>query len=897
MHRFQQQLDSSRQIVTELFDLKAFDQALEQALIQSSTPLPLFRQTLKSAAETLKELFLAGRVATELVLARAHLVDLLIVRAWRLYFDQAEDQNIALVAVGGYGRHELHPGSDIDVLILLRDSDEPYREAIGSFLLFLWDIGLEVGHSVRNIAECAEEAARDITVATNIQESRLLIGPADLFTALTELNAPDRIWPGPDYFRVKLEEQNARHLKYDETAYNLEPNVKEGPGGLRDIQMIGWVAKRHFGVDTLHELVDHAFLTEQEYKTLHEGQAFLWQIRFGLHVLTGRREDRLLFDHQRSLAQQFGYRDKYNRLAVEQFMKQYYITVMELSRLNEMLLQLFKEEILYADDSAEPVVLNNRFQLRKGFIEVRHEGIFRQYPFALLEIFLLLQQHPEIKGVRANTVRLIRDHRYLVDENFRSDLRCRSLFMEIFRQSHGLTHELRRMNLYGILAAYIPAFSNIVGQMQHDLFHVYTVDEHTLRVIRNLRRFTVPEFRPEFPLCSDVIEIIPKQELLLLAGLFHDIAKGRGGSHSELGAIDATEFCRRHELNAYDTDIVAWLVKSHLLMSATAQRQDISDPDVVYQFAQQVGDLNHLNYLYLLTVADIRATSDSVWNAWKDSLLKQLYHATRRTLRRGLDNPLIHSEHIAKVQQQACDLLKKENLRNEEIKQLWEELGNEYFLRYDADEICWHTRDILQASEDDLPLILCRRASQRGGTEIFIYTHNRRNLFATITLVLEQQGINVVDARIFSSSSDFTLDTFLILGADNEPIQDQEIIARLHSKLQEKIRANEAKIKPLAVNLPRQAKHFRFPTSIQIETDEQDQRTILNITAYDRPGLLSRIAVALSQCEVQIQNARIATYGERAEDIFFISDAQNQPVKDEKQIACLKEKILALLED
>ncbi|VAX12573.1 [Protein-PII] uridylyltransferase / [Protein-PII]-UMP uridylyl-removing enzyme [hydrothermal vent metagenome] len=892
MHRYQQQLHSSRQIVTELFDIEAFD----QALTETKQPLSLFRQTLKNAAQTLKELFLAGRVATELVLARAHLVDLLIVRAWRLYFD-ADDQDIALVAVGGYGRHELHPGSDIDVLILLRDSDEPYKTAIEGFLLFLWDIGLEIGHSVRNIEECAEEAARDITVATNLQESRLLNGPQNLFDAQCKLNAPDQVWPGPDYFRVKLEEQNARHLKYHETAYNLEPNIKEGPGGLRDIQMIGWVAKRHFGVDTLHELVDHAFLTEQEYKTLHEGQAFLWQIRFGLHVLTGRREDRLLFDHQRSLARQFGYRDKYNRLAVEQFMKQYYITVMELSRLNEMLLQLFKEEILYANNSAEPVVLNKRFQLRKGFIEARHEGIFRHYPFALLEIFLLLQQHPEIKGVRANTIRLIRDHRYLIDESFRSDLRCRSLFMEIFRQSHGLTHELRRMNLYGILAAYIPAFSNIVGQMQHDLFHAYTVDEHTLRVIRNLRRFTVPEFRHEFTLSSELIETIPKQELLLLAGLFHDIAKGRGGSHSELGAMDATEFCQRHELSAYDTDIVAWLVKSHLLMSATAQRQDISDPDVVYQFALQVGDIQHLNYIYLLTVADIRATSDSVWNAWKDSLLKQLYHATRRTLRRGLDNPLMHAEHIAKVQKQARDLLEKENLKKADIKRLWDELGDEYFLRYDADEISWHTHDILHTCEDDLPLILCRRASQRGGTEIFIYTRNRRNLFATITLVLEQQGMNVVDARIFSSSSDFTLDTFLILDADNRPVRDQHIIAHLHRILQEKIRANDAEIKPLAINLPRQAKHFKFATTIHIETDEQNQRTILNITAYDRPGLLSRIATALSQCEIQIQNARIATYGERAEDIFFISDAQNQPVNDEKQIECLKKNILELLED
>jgi [protein-PII] uridylyltransferase len=384
--------------------------------------------------------------------------------------------------------------------------------------------------------------------------------------------------------------------------------------------MIGWVAKRHFGLDSLQELVAEGFLTDSEYRALMEGQHFLWKVRFALHMTTGRREDRLLFDLQRTLADQFGYRSDERRLAVEWFMMDYYRTIQELSRLNEMLLQLFQEVILYVDDPGDPVEINRRFQTRKGFLEVANDRVFRRYPFALLELFLILQQHSEIKGVRASTIRLVRDHRYLIDENFRNNIRSRSLFMEIFRQPHGLTHELRRMNRYGILAAYYPAFEKIVGQMQHDLFHAYTVDEHTLFVVRNLRRFSVPKFNHEFPLCSRISNRLPKPELLYLAGFFHDIAKGRGGNHSELGATDAMEFLRLHGLSDYDQKLVGWLVQNHLLMSQTAQRRDISDPDVINEFARQIGDRTRLDYLYLLTVADIRGTNPTLWNSWKDAL-------------------------------------------------------------------------------------------------------------------------------------------------------------------------------------------------------------------------------------------------------------------------------------
>ncbi|MDH5600531.1 MAG: [protein-PII] uridylyltransferase, partial [Gammaproteobacteria bacterium] len=766
-----------------MIDAELFNQELfETELQQQDYPLTLFKKYLKNSTEVLNARFKAGRAATELVHARSIVVDKLLVKAWLQYFPENAD-DIALLAVGGYGRGELHPASDVDVQILLNDDVHHYDDTLSQFITFLWDIGLEIGHSVRSLSECVTEATTDITVATNLQEARLLFGPGALFEKQRELCAADKIWPSKDFFQAKLDEQIARHAKFDDTGYNLEPNIKESPGGLRDIQVIGWVAKRHFGADTLEELVKEQFLTEQEYKSLHEGQAFIWKVRYGLHVITGRREDRLLFDHQRVLAKQFGYRDDRHHLAVEYFMKQYYRTVMELSRLNEMLLQLFKEEILFADDSSEPVKINSRFQSRKGFIEVVHDGIFKRYPFALLEIFLLLEQQPELQGVRANTIRLIRDHRYLINEQFRSDLRCKSLFMEIMRQTEGVTHELRRMNLYGVLAAYLPVFEKIVGQMQHDLFHVYTVDEHTLTVIRNLRRYTVHKHYEEFPLCSYIMNNVPKQEIVLLAGLFHDIAKGRGGDHAILGAEDALEFCKNHGLSSFDSNLVAWLVRNHLVMSSTAQRKDISDPDVVHEFAQQMGDKMHLDYLFLLTVSDIRATSSSVWNSWKGTLLRELYSATESAFRRGLENPVMQSERIKDYQRQAREYLVAKKVTEKEIDILWDNFGDEYFIRYTPREIIWHTDSLLKQKNKTEPLILLRERPQGDGTEIFIHSKYNSNLFTIITSIIEQMNLTVVDARIFASKDNYTLDTFLVLEADGSQFIDKIRMQELKEKL------------------------------------------------------------------------------------------------------------------
>ena len=856
---------------------------LDRRLAGGEPVVPCFRDSLRAFAETLRLCFEGGEDVERLVTRRAGFVDDLLRRAWRVAMPGAAPA--ALVAVGGYGRGELYPASDVDVMILLDDGDATaVAGAVERLVTLLWDIGLEVGHSVRTVAECRDEAERDVTVATNILESRLVAGQPGLLEAMRTATAPDQIWPSDRYFAAKWEEQKARHRKYNDSAYNLEPNIKENPGGLRDIQMIGWVAKRHFGASTMHDLVARGFLTQAEHQDLMAGQAHLGRIRFALHLLTGRREDRLLFDHQRVLARDFGYADTAGNLAVEQFMQSYYQTVIQLNRLNELLLQLFQETILLRDQLDEPQPINGRFQARSGFIEVTHENVFRRQPLALLEIFLLLQQHPELTGVKASTIRLIRTYRDSIDESLRTGLPARSLFMEILRQPRGITHELRRMHRYGILARYLPEFRAVTGRMQYDLFHVFTVDEHTLWVVRNIRRFMVPAFFHEFPLCSEIAQNIPKPELLYIAGLFHDIAKGRGGDHSELGAEDAYAFCIRHGLSEYDSRLVGWLVRRHLLMSMTAQRMDIEDPEVIQRFAGTVGDPVRLDYLYLLTVADVRATNPARWNSWKDSLLRQLYTETQHALMRGLDNPRAQDELIGEKQAEARRLLAAGQVSQEAVTRLWINLSTDYFLYSSPEEIAWQTEAVLRATCAESPMVLVRHQTARGGTAVFICAPDQDGLFARTTALLSQLALNVVAARIQTADAGRTMNTFLVLEEDGSPVsgreREREIIDTLSRGL--------ARRQPVEVGaprrLPRQIRHFEIPARSEFSQDPANHRTVLHVTATDRPGLLSLVGQAFARTGVRIISAKIATVGALADDTFFITDLHGQPIEDRVQL-------------
>jgi [protein-PII] uridylyltransferase len=607
----------------------------------------------------------------------------------------------------------------------------------------------------------------------------------------------------------------------------------------------------------------------------------LWKIRFALHVLTKRREDRLLFDHQIKLAKMFGYEDATYTLAVEQFMQRYYRTAMDVSLLNEMLLQLFREAILF-DASSEPIPVNARFQIRNDYLEITNDEVFDRYPSALLEIFVVLEQNPQVRGVRASTIRQLTRHLWLIDEEFRQHPRNHRLFSEILRAPVGVTHELRRMNLYGVLGRYIPAFGRIVGRMQYDLFHAYTVDAHTLFVVSNLRRFAMPKYDHELPELSRIMQSLPKQEIAYLAALFHDIAKGRGGDHSDLGAVDAEAFCLEQGLSRYDARLVAWLVRNHLVLSVTAQKKDISDPKVIYDFAKHVGDQNHLDYLYVLTVADVRGTNPKLWNNWKSSLFAEFYERTKQALRRGLESPIDREELIAEIQAQARELIAMTTLTAPQQQAVWRRLTDDYFLRHTPEEITWHTQMLADRDlADHTSLVSVEERSGRGGTGITTYTPQTQHSFARTTALLDQLGLNIVDARITPTADGFSVDVYHVLEDTGAEIADQLRLRDIQQQLARALAKPDDASLTVTRRAPRQVRMFSTPTQITFNEDPVNQRTIVEIIAGDRPGLLSQIANIFMSEKVYIFTSKIVTVGERAEDVFYVTDEHYRPLSPE----------------
>ncbi len=879
-----------------LFDEVRFAAELDR----SNNFLTVFKQALKQGQEYLDQRFCNGDDIRELVYGRAWMLDQLLKKAWNQFPWPGADQ-ISLVAVGGYGRGELHPHSDIDLLILLKkDEPEAYRDSIERFITFMWDSSLEIGSSVRNIDQCLEEASKDITVATNLIESRTLVGSDQLRLDMYDKVTADCAWSSKEFYKAKVEEQKTRHQRTNDTEYNLEPNIKDSPGGLRDIQTIGWVAKRHFGATYLVDLVDHGFLTEGELEIINRGELFLWSVRYALHMLTKRCENRLLFDHQRTLAEFFGYEDNDGVRGVEQFMSKYYRVAMALGEFNDMLLQFFEEVILTTDEPDEVTPLNKRFRVRNLHIEVVNDQVFGKQPFALLEIFVLLAQNPQLLGVRASTIRLMREYRHLIDDDFRTDLRNTTLFMELLRAPEGVTTELRRMNRYAILGRYLPEFGRIVGQMQHDLFHIYTVDAHTLKVILNMRRFRHQDQAEKFPIANRIVRKLPKVALLYVAGLYHDIGKGRGGDHSELGSVDAIAFCERHHLGRWDTQLVAWLVRNHLLMSMTAQRKDISDPDIIHEFAMKVRDSVHLDYLYALTVADICATNNTLWNNWRASLMRQLYEETKRVLRLGLENPVNKEDLIEQVQKEALDTLRHEGISDYSAECLWASLGDDYFLREEAVDIAWHTEAILNHSDRDIPLVLVKQTSTRlyeGATQIFIYTQDQPGLFAASVAAMDQLHLSIHDARIITANNGFSYNTFIVLNEDDSPIDtDPAHILRIKNSLVEELDDPEEYKAIVQRRVPRQLKLFAMPTQVLLSTDPERRMTAMEVTTSDRPGLLARIGQVMMECNVHLNNAKIVSVGERVEDVFFITDSDGEPITDPDQAQHLQNRICEALD-
>ena len=843
----------------------------------------------------------------QLVAAQACAIDSLLMALFTWF--ELDNTDLALFATGGYGRSELSLHSDIDILLLAPDKiNAEVIHKIDSLVAILWDIGLEPALSVRTVSECLE-AANDHTVASTLLESRWLIGNDVLQE--TPHNIVNQLWSQQSFFEAKIAEAKSRYLQHNATEFNLEPNIKTAPGGLRDIHIIGWITKRYFRVSKLYDLVQQDFLTEKEFDDLSSAEGFLWQIRHYLHELTGRNENRLLFDYQRDIAQRMGYEtqpDDAPNAAVERFMRDYYRGAMQISTLSEMLTNHYYETIIEPElpDAQQPKKrpLNAHFNQIGEQIAIAHHRVFAQHPEAILEMFLLMGQYG-IKTVRTRTLRALKIAARGIDQAYRDNPEHQALFLANLKEQNYLFHRLRTMNRYGVLSNYIPAFAQVTGLMQYDLFHRYTVDAHTLFLIRILHRFTDPRFHQDFPLVSAIFQRIERKEIIVLAAMFHDIAKGRGGNHSELGESEAIDFCLKHGMSPADANLVGWLTRYHLLMSMTAQKKDISDPEVVTLFANLVSNVTHLNHLYVLTVADMNATNPQLWNSWRATLMKQLYAQTRRILRADIDAPTNRQDMIRATRKQALAMLDEvdnQHMNRDEVLKLWDDLGDEYFLREIAEDILWHTGAILnhppigRASDtDSTPLVVLRehRELALDAVQVFIYTQDQANLFAVTMAVFDQMNLDVLDARIITATRDFALDSYVLLDRSGTLLADidrqQELKERLFAAFK-----NPTTPKLAHKNIPRQLKHFEVPTIISFEFNDASNQHMMSLQTLDQPGLLARVGQIFLQQAIEVHAARITTLGERAEDMFYISDRNDEPLSETK-LETLKKALIASL--
>lgn len=793
----------------------------------------------------------------------------------KLFQTQDLTEDFCLLALGGYGRQELQLYSDVDLLLLVPNN--PSKSALSRAEFFIqscWDMGLDISHQLMTVDACAEFASHDLNMISSLLDARMLCGQHHLLEALLYQTNPQHMWNSHDYFFAKLEEQALRYKKFDETAYNLEPNVKFGVGGLRDIQMIMQIFRRHFSSKKLAEGIQYGFITAKEYEELIHCQQFLWKIRFALHALTHKREERLLFDHQIKLAVIFGYEDHPEALGIEQFMKAYFKIIKRSRELIEMLLQWFSETIVFHQKQAI-TPLDDYFQLSNQYIEIRHPSIFHEAPETIFKIFLWIAENPEIQGITANTIRLIRQHLYLIDIHFCNSLAMTQLFMQIMRVPQGPFGALEKMSRYGVLDYYMDSFAAVTGQIQYDLFHVYTVDQHTLFVIRNLCRFLQPEFAQQFSLAHALMPTLEHQDALYIAALFHDIAKGRGGDHSKLGAEDAEIFAKRHRLSIEKEKLIVFLVRHHLLMSHTAQRQDIYDPKTIQEFSSQLPQPWYLDYLYVLTVADICATNPTLWTTWKDSLLRELYRATQEYKHQQImiidETQITHERKM-----QALHLLLQQGFSTQPIETLWKHFKSRYFLHESAEIIAQHTCAILTAKQ--FPLIMIMPHHTQGGTEICIYMPHRDDRFMITTTVLASHQITIQEANIMTSDHQFDLDIYVILNANNEAILDKQQESQMHAELVDYL-SDSRRIPTLSKHrLTRSQAHFKIPTTMTYTDDDDNQLTRLFLVTSDRSGLLAQLSQAFLAANIQLLSAKIATAGARVEDMFFIRNASGMPL-------------------
>ena len=848
------------------------------------------RERVALADAALAQRFDRGDDVDLLTARRAAAIDEVLRDAWRQCVPA--DAPLALFAVGGYGRGELYPHSDVDLLVLAEDAAQAaHADALARMFAMLWDAGLPVSHAVRSPGQCTQAARDDITVLTALLEARPLVAEAQTPQALQAVIAATMVWPPRDYFIAKREELRQRHARFGDTSDNLEPNLKEGPGGLRDLQTLRWMAMRVAGTRDLEALVALGQLGADEFATLDRERRLLSRLRFGLHLVARKREERLRFDHQKTLAERLGHTDTPASLGVEQMMQAFYRAAALVLRVGDRLMQRFEETL---EGDAQPQPLEDGFELRHGYLSAAHDAV--GWPHASIEavfaMFAMWARMPQARGLHSRTARALAESLPSLPAFDAVETCARDAFIGLLRGPQPVD-TLKRMARLGVLGRWIPAFSRVTGRMQFDLFHVYTVDQHTLMVLKYLGQFATGEPDERFAIAHEVWPRLRKPELLLLAALFHDIAKGRGGDHSELGAVDARDFCSAHGLSAADTALVAWLVEKHLLMSTTAQKQDIADPVVIHRFAAQVMDREHLDLLYLLTCADIAGTSPKLWNAWKDRLLADLYTAGRLALRRGQEHPVAADDRILENRAKAALLLAGQGIDSDSANGLFARLPDESFLRGRAEAVAWQAAQLRGLGGCVLHVAARPLGAQAGALEIFVRSPDRDGLFAAIVATLDRLGLAIQQARLLDAPEGCVVDTFEVVPAEGQRLVTAgEVEERLRGALETE---DLDEIRPARRTQPRHLRHFRIAPQVEFSSADNG-RTLLSLVCTDRPGLLADVTRVLRECRLRVHDARIATFGERAEDMFQISDEHDRPLHDDHQRQALRDALLAALD-
>ncbi|MCR9277488.1 MAG: [protein-PII] uridylyltransferase [Pseudomonadaceae bacterium] len=859
------------------------------------------QQRLKDQRESIEQAYWDAEDIDLLIARHTQFHDTMLRELWQALMSADARKDLALYAVGGYGRGELHPYSDIDLLILTRGRSN-HDEAIADFVRFLWDIGLEVGHSVRTLGECGAEAAADLTVYTALLERRLLVGKRRLAEKLDRRLNRRRLWPSAKFFHAKVDEQDARHSRYDNIEYGLEPNVKHSPGGLRDLHTALWIMQREFETRDSNELEALGILTAVERQWLDNGRRFLWWVRFGLHIMAGREQDHLQFEFQRQLAVRSGYEDSDAKLAVEHFMQDYYSHVLELREVNDILLQHFRETIVDGRRRTYLTRIDDDFCVRSDYLAF-NEGVSpSDNPALLLKVFLTLAQHDDVAGVRASTIRAIRDNLYLIDDDFRSNPEHARLFMTLLRAPNALVSQLTRMRRYGVLGRYIPQFGEIIGQMQHDLFHIYTVDAHTMALVKNLRRFFFSESEEDFPVACHAIRAVPKVELLYIAGLFHDIGKGRGGDHSELGAQYVEPFCKQHGLSDADTALVVWLVREHLTMSSVSQRKDIHDPDEIFEFASFVKSEMRLNYLFALTVADICATNPTLWNAWRASLMTTLYTTTRRALRQGLEDAADREDSIQAVKERATERLLERGVSQAQIDKIWQIPSADFFLRHSARDVSDITAAVADHDIASGPLILVRDAGSRLDddvlTEIFLFARDQPKLFSTSVIVLDSLELSVQSANVYTDDDGLCFNSYMVMSRDGNPVvSDARRRERIEAELATALANLHEPVQLTNRRVPRQLQQLYSAATVKISNTSDPASSTLTITAADHPGVLALIGSLLIDANLTVLSASITTLGEQIEDVFTVTGADGRALPDNAETRAIEAQLAAAIDE